>query len=273
MRFAINYSPQAEKLWREGAIKVDLFKCPDWPELVARVGRMHRVYVHGGLMAGRGEHDGVDCEQLEKWLAETDSRVINMHLAALRSDFPAGAVIDADAIIERVVEDVERLGERLGVERIVVENMPWPLEFWVDDFLPEIADPAVISEIVRRSGCGFLLDVAHAIRACEGLGLADAQGYLNALPVHALRELHIVGMKPTPNAQGIRLDHFAMTPADWAMAEWAVAQIRAGVWQMPDTLAFEYGGVGERFEWRSEEAVIAAQAPRLYALAQSALQR
>ena len=95
------------------------------------------------------------------------------------------------------------------------------------------------------------------------------RGYLNALPVNALRELHVVGILPEPDESGVRQDHFAMTDSDWQVAEWAVSQIREGKWRQPDTMAFEYGGVGERFQWRSGEAVIAKQAPRLYQLAKS----
>ena len=105
--------------------------------------------------------------------------------------------------------------------------------------------------------------------ACEGTGRADVQAYLNAMPVDALRELHVVGILPDKNEFGVREDHFAMTDDDWAVAEWAVAQIRAGRWREPETMAFEYGGVGELFDWRSETDVIAAQAPRLYQLAHS----
>ena len=35
---------------------------------------------------------------------------------------------------------------------------------------------------------------------------------------------------------------------------------------MPWLVAFEYGGIGPNFEWRSESAVIAEQVPRMAAL-------
>ena len=269
MQFAINYSPQAEKLWRAGQIQVDLFKCPDWPELVKRVGEFHSVYVHGSLQAGRGRLRSADYELLRQWLDTTDTTVINAHFAVGVLDFSAAQAITPEAVIERTVRDLEALSKQIPVENIVIENIPAPDPGWNDDMLPEVVDPAVISEVVRRSGCGFLLDIAHAVRACEGTGRADVKAYLNTMPVHALRELHVVGILPEPDEYGVRQDHFAMTESDWAIAEWAVGQIRQGVWRQPDTMAFEYGGVGEQFAWRSEEAVIAAQAPRLYQLAHS----
>ena len=269
MRFAINYSPQAEKLLREGRIQVDLFKCPDWRDLVERVSRRHKVYVHCSLYAGRGLDLPVDFDSLQHWLDATDTLVINTHFAALRSEFPAGAPITVEAVIERAVESLERLGEGIGMERLVIENVPYPTRRWYGELLPEVVDPAVISEVIRRTGCGLLLDLAHAIRACEGTGRSDVQGYIQQMPLQALRELHVVGIVEEPDELGIRQDHLPMTEADWQLAEWAIAEIRCGNWREPDTLAFEYGGIGEKFEWRSEESAIARQAPRLYALAHS----
>lgn len=270
MRFAINYSPQAEKLWREDKIQVDLFKCPNWPNLVDRVSQIHKLYVHCDLYAGRELDEPLDFQSLFHWLDATETTVINTHFAALRSEFSADCAIRPEAVIERAVRSVQRLGEHIGVERIVIENVPYPTKFWYGDLLPEVVDPAVISEVARRAGCGLLLDVAHAVRACEGTGRKDAQAYMNALPVHALRELHIVGIEPDADEFGIRLDHVAMTEADWEITEWVIEQISLGRWNKPETMAFEYGGVGERFATRSDEAVIAEQAPRLYQLAQMA---
>jgi len=271
MKFAINYSPQAEKLWRGGHIQVDLFKCPDWPDLVAKVGAMHKLYVHCSLITWRGELDNVDFAQLQRWLDCTETLVINTHFALAESEFAPESRISPETVITRAQRVLSPLCERFGAENIVIENLPYPApsSSWSEALLKEAVDPAVLSEVVQRTGCGLLLDVAHAIRACEGSGRRDVKAYLDALPVHALRELHVVGILPEPDDEGIRHDHFAMTEGDWAMTEWALGRIRSGAWREPETMAFEYGGVGERFAWRSESAVIAAQAPRLYQLAKS----
>lgn len=268
MKFAINYSPQAEELWRNGHIQVDLFKCPDWLDLVAQVRAIHDVYVHCSLITWRGELDYVDLDLLQRWLDTTETLVINTHFALAQSDFAPASRITPEAVIATAQRALSPLCERFGAENIVIENIPYPLG-WESAVPQEVVDPAVISEVVRQTGCGLLLDIAHAIRTCEGSGRADVKAYLNALPVHALRELHVVGILPEPDDDGIRHDHFAMTEADWAMTEWALEQIRAGAWRKPETMAFEYGGVGDRFAWRSDSAVIAEQAPRLYQLAKS----
>ena len=269
MKFAINYSPESEQLWRAGQIHVDVFKCPDWDDLVPRVQKMHGAYVHGGLFAGRNLLADVDFERLDHWLRTTETKMINMHLAPSAGDFPADVSLTPEVIIKQAVSDIEYLGERFGNDRVIVEHIPFPMPDWSPDLLAEAVDPTVIGEIVRRTGCGFLLDVAHAVRACEGTARADVKAFINALPLHALCELHIVGILPETDEYGVRVDHFPMTAADWQLAEWVVAQIRAGHWPEPETLAFEYGGVGPLFEWRSRADVIAEQAPRLYQLAKS----
>lgn len=39
--------------------------------------------------------------------------------------------------------------------------------------------------------------------------------------------------------------------------------MRGGDWAQPETIAFEYGGVGSRYERWSEESVLAEQVPRM----------
>jgi uncharacterized protein len=267
MKFAINYSPQAEQLVKDGTIQVDIYKCPSWDDLVPRVHQSHSAYVHYGFIAGQNNLDDVDLNWVGHWLDTTDTLVINTHLAVCEQDF-AGRAITPDGVIEKVVQDIEFFGKRFGNERVVVENIPYPDPGWNDGLLKESVDPAIISQIVEQTGCGLLLDVAHAIRACEGLGETDIKGYLNAMPVHALRELHVVGILADVDENGVRQDHYELLKADWEMVEWSVAQIRDGKWQEPDVMAFEYGGIGPMFENRSDPSVIAEQASRLYQLAQ-----
>ena len=269
MKFAINYSPQSLQLSREGTIEVDLFKFPPWPDLLPDMRSVPGAYVHFDHIAGGGFPIEVDRAATRRWLVETETRFVNTHLAVSAVDFASDETISPETVIEKALAYVDYLGQHFGHDRVIVENLRYPMPGWNQRMRAEIVDPQVIGEIVRRSGCGFLLDVAHAMLACEGLGHVDAKAYMNALPVDALRELHVVGIRPNARAKGIRDDHFALTEDDWLMTEWAVRQIREGHWRVPEILAFEYGGVGERFAWRSEQEVIAEQAPRLLRLARS----
>lgn len=269
MKFAINYSEPSEQLLNSGDIYVDLFKCPSWDDLVPKVHQAHAAYVHFGFIAGRNQLADVDFGWIENWLKTTDTCFVNTHIAVRQSDFAPDDSITTGAIIEKIVQDVEFLGARFGNERIIIENIPYPDPGWHDDLLPEAVDPYVISEVVEQTGCGLLLDIAHAIRTCEGLGNKDVKAYINAMPTHALRELHVVGILPYEDENGVRQDHYELLDADWKMVEWAISQIRDNKWRIPDVMAFEYGGVGDMFVHRCKRDVIAKQAPRLYKLVQS----
>lgn len=260
MKFAINYSPQAVQLLNDGKIDLDLFKCPDWTDLVATASETRPVYIHFPLIIGRGR--SVDFDAIEAWLAKTDTRFVNAHLLPNATTFPDGVDAPLDAVIDRVLTETRTFVERFGADRVILENVPYP-DVTTHDLLRHAVDPVLMNTVVEETGCGLLLDTAHATLACEGIG-ANVRDYIDSLPVHKLRELHITGVDDTDD--GTRLDHLAMTEADWALAEWAFGRIRAGAWRAPEIVAFEYGGIGEMFEWRSDINVIAANTPRLYAL-------
>ena len=87
--------------------------------------------------------------------------------------------------------------------------------------------------------------------------------YLDALPVGRLRELHVTGI----HYRNDKLtDHLAFTDDDWEALEGVLERIRSGAWRRPETVAFEYGGIGPAFAWRSDPAVLAEQLPRLHEL-------
>lgn len=74
-----------------------------------------------------------------------------------------------------------------------------------------------ISEVIRRSGCGLLLDVNNVYVSCIN-HQRDPQAYLNALPLHAVGEIHLAGFAEDCDSLGDRLlidDHGA--PVDQAV--------------------------------------------------------
>lgn len=72
MQLTVNYSPQASDLFRAGAIALDVWKCSDWPELIAgarATGLPH--YFHFDLHAGPGNVDEVgDLDHVAEAIAE-----------------------------------------------------------------------------------------------------------------------------------------------------------------------------------------------------------
>ncbi len=259
MQLALNYSPQAAELLRLGRIQIDLYKCPDWPELIEQAQAQAPVYVHFPLVAGQHNIEEVGLEKIEALLAQTGTYFVNTHIAPRYQDLSNPD--DADEVVQAVLADVMPLVERFGAERVIVENIPYP-DF--DEQKPRtVILPRVIQRVVQESGCGLLLDIGHARLTSEYLGI-DTRDYITQLPVERLREVHITGVGISP--QGQRTDHMPMTSEDWSLLEWTLASIRRGMWARPRIIACEYGGVGPMFEWRSSPAAILEDTPRMYEL-------
>jgi len=78
-------------------------------------------------------------------------------------------------------------------------------------------EPDFIAEVVRRSGCGLLLDVNNVYVSCIN-HQRDPLTYLDALPLHAVGEIHLAGFAEDSDSLGDRLlidDHGA--PVDQAV--------------------------------------------------------
>jgi uncharacterized protein (UPF0276 family) len=102
--------------------------------------------------------------------------------------------------------------------RILIENPS--LYVQLDHEYPEVE---FLSELVRRTGCGLLVDVNNAHVSGHNLGY-DAQRYLASLPAHAIGEIHLAGHA---------LDQRANTTL---LIDTHGAPIAAAVWQLYEQL-------------------------------------
>lgn len=91
------------------------------------------------------------------------------------------------ATLERVCEHIDRLQSRLQ-RRMLLENPATYVEFRDTDF----SEAEFITEVVRRTGCGLLLDVTNVHVSCVNHH-RDAVGYLSSLPLHAVGQIHLAG--------------------------------------------------------------------------------
>jgi uncharacterized protein (UPF0276 family) len=260
--FAINYSPQAADLLATGRLQIDRFKCPDWPDMIAKASRQHPVAVHTNLTAGRGRLRVKNFDAIAQLLDQTDTPYINVHLETRLDDLD-GVPIDTtdpvhlEQVVSLMIEDLQILSRRFGAEKVIAENVPYRPSGHV---LRPSVEPQVIRRVIEQSGCGLLLDIAHACISAHHIGLDDTV-YMAQLPIQRLREMHFCGVQ---NLNGRLQDHLPATQADWQMLDWVLEHIRQGDWPTPWLLAFEYGGVGEKFAARSELQVIQEQGTKLY---------
>lgn len=120
-----------------------------------------------------------------------------------------------EASLARVCRHVDQVQMRLK-RPMLLENPATYVEFDSSS----LDEAEFIAEVVRRTGCGLLLDLNNAYVSCINHN-RDVQAYLGALPLHAVGEIHLAGFAEVSDAAGARLliDHHG-SPVDAAV--WAL---------------------------------------------------
>jgi len=101
--------------------------------------------------------------------------------------------------LDRVCDHVDRVQERLQ-RRMLLENPSTYLEFEVST----MDEAAFLSEVIRRTGCGLLLDVNNAHVSSVNHS-RDALAYISSLPLDAVDEIHLAGFATDRDAAGAPL--------------------------------------------------------------------
>ncbi len=257
MRLAVNYSPQSSRLLSEGKIKLDLFKCPDWPDLVKTALTEHATYVHFSLATLSHNLEETNWQVISDLLELTGTKNVNLHLLSEPTLDPHNPE-QVQKALQEIIGLVNMVIDRFGSERIVIENTPMTITG--RDYLRPFVDAQIISEIIEKTGCRFLLDISHAFISAVTLGI-DVKSYIYNLPTKQLAELHITGMDLE---NGQLIDHRAMRAEDWPVLVWALEQIHSGSWATPDIVAFEYSGFGKIMQAYSDPFILESQVPILY---------
>jgi len=130
-----------------------------------------------------------------------------------------------DDRLARVCAHVNQAQEALGL-RLLLENPATYIAFEAS----EHAEAEFISEVVRQTGCGLLLDVSNAVVSCTN-HQRDFHRYLQALPLHAVGQIHLAGYATEQDSLGDTLlidSHDApIAPVVWQAYEWVLAKIGA----------------------------------------------
>jgi uncharacterized protein len=262
MFLAINYSLEAADLVRSGEIAIDYFKTPDWGWMVDDAKILRPVAVHFDLEAGNGELGDVDWVEVDRLAQTTHTPYINLHMDCKHKRFPHMDIettsnSDRRKVYDQLLSDIMSVVERYDPSRVILENSPY--RGGSGKLLRPSVEPDIIARLVEETGCGFLLDISHAVITARYFSV-DAQEYLSYLPTQVVKELHFAGMH---RIDGEWIDHLSIRKRDWRWLDWVFDQVESGVFGRPWLLAFEYGGVGSVFEWRSDSQVIREQVPML----------
>lgn len=152
------------------------------------------------------------------------------------------------ASLYRVDEHVDQVQAALG-QQLLIEN---PSRYF-DLPESEMEEPAFLAALVERTGCALLLDINNVFVSCVNTG-RDPRAYLRALPLHAVREIHLAGHSREIDGAGqpVLIDNHG-APVDDAV--WALYR---------DALALT-GPIATLIEWDSDVpayAVLRSEAVR-----------
>ena len=257
MKPCINYSPAAVGLWQEGKIEVERFKVSafhDWTESALSVAP---AYLHFPLDTGPAGVTGGTVQAIRADLARTGTQFVNVHLVA----DPATSMTDqeVDAMFDKCLTG---LVSPFGPEKVIAENVVSRADGSLSQ--RRSVEPEAMSRAIERAACGLLLDTAHLRITCIEHGW-NLEGTLLALPLGRLAEWHVCGCQIAPGESKLR-DSMPMTDEDWRLTETVARLVETGKAAKPKVVTLEYGGIGPKFDWRTDPAVITADLNRLHAL-------
>ncbi len=114
-----------------------------------------------------------------------------------------------------ICEQIDHIQNRLE-RRMLLENPATYLEFEQSD----MSEAEFITEVVRETGCGLLLDVNNVHVACTNHN-RSALDYIQALPLEAVGEIHLAGFAIDSDSDGSPLlidSHDAdVAPQVWSL--------------------------------------------------------
>jgi uncharacterized protein len=150
--------------------------------------------------------------------------------------------------LRRVVAHIDEVQETLGCQ-MLLENPSTYLAFAESSY----AETDFIAEVVRRTGCGLLLDINNVQVASVNQGW-DPFAYIEAYPLAAVRQIHLAGHAREADEHGrpllIDTHDRRVDELVWNLYAFAIARI---------------GPVPTLIEWDAKVpawAVLAAQAKR-----------
>jgi uncharacterized protein (UPF0276 family) len=160
---------------------------------LSAVRERYPLSLHGvGLSIGGDRRpDRAHLQRLEALIARYAPALFSEHLAWSSHD--AGFLNDllplpyTTQTLQRVCEHIDEIQDTLGV-RMLLENPSTYLAFAESTH----EETGFIAEIVRRTGCGLLLDINNVFVSSVNR-MQDPFAYIDAFPLAAVRQIHLAG--------------------------------------------------------------------------------
>jgi len=163
---------------------------------------IYPLSIHGvGLSLGGADPlDEAHLARLAALVARYQPQAVSEHLAWSSHD---GAFLDdllpipyIREVLELVCGHIDRVQSALR-RPMLLENPATYLGYTDGDY----DEPEFIAEVVRRTGCGLLLDVSNVHVSCTNHA-RDPHDYLQRLPLETVGEIHLAGFATRQDAQG-----------------------------------------------------------------------
>jgi len=162
-------------------------------EILERVRETYPLSFHGvGLSLG-------STDPLNRWHLDKLKGLVDRYQPGLVSEHLCWSSVEqrylndllplpyTQEALNHVATRIEQVQDYLG-RQILIENLSSYLEF-TDSEMPEWE---FLRAVARQSGCAILLDVNNIYVNARNHGFDPVQ-YLNAIPVHAVKEMHLAG--------------------------------------------------------------------------------
>lgn len=166
--------------------------------LLDTVRAAHPLSLHGVSLslAGDAPLDAAHLKRLAALVRRTEPALVSEHLAW--SAWNGINVPDllpfprSDDALRRIASNIDHMQSALG-RSVAIENPSHYLR--IDGH--EWDEIGFLKELVRRTGCGLLLDVNNVYVSSRNLGF-DACAYLDAFPGESVMEIHLAGHSADP---------------------------------------------------------------------------
>ena len=216
----------AAGLWFE--VHAENYMVDGGPRLATLEGLRKRfpLSIHGvGLsLAGAEKPNREQLTRLNSLIDRLDPFLVSEHLAWSRlgeTSFPDLLPFPRTSeALEIIARNIDITQDALG-RQILIENPSLYLQLSGHEW-PE---SLFLAELVKRTGCGLLIDVNNVFVSASNLGF-NPISYLDALPRGVIGEIHLAGHAPDPLlGQSLLIDSHDAPIAEevWELYDWLLA--------------------------------------------------
>lgn len=210
-------------------------------DALTRVRRDHPVSLHGVCMSIGGPRplDKAHLQRFKALVERYEPALVSEHLAW--STHEATYYNDllplpyTPATVSRVADHIDQMQEAIG-RPLLLENPSTYVLF------PEstMSETDFIRELVRRTGCGLLLDVNNVFVSATNHGYPTL-GYLADFPLEHVGEIHLAGHAEQKDDEG-----------DLLLIDSHDGPVAGAVWKLFDIVIGQCGPIPTLVEWDSD---------------------